>query len=110
VVPPYRPHRGYDVHVHHPPVVHEYHPPRARRPSGHWEIYREWVPRRRERVWVPGYWEYGHRVRGHHEVRVSRGHYMKRKVWVDHGPRRHRPKHDRWSRDWDRTRGRKVRY
>jgi hypothetical protein len=76
VVPP---HRSYETHVyHHPPVVHE--------PSGHWETRQEWIPERRERVWVPGHYEDGYWVKGHYEVRVYSGYYVDRRVWVEHRP------------------------
>lgn len=73
------PHRTYERHVHqHPPVVYE--------PSGHWEILREWIPEREERVWVSGHYENGHWVKGHHEVRIHPGYYEERKVWVEDRP------------------------
>ena len=74
VIPP---HRVYERHVYHgPPVVHK--------PSGHWEIRQEWIPERRERVWVPGYHEDHYWVKGHYEVRVYPGYYEERRVWVEH--------------------------
>lgn len=73
------PHGTYERHIYyHPPVVHE--------PSGHWEIRREWVPERRERVWIPGHYEDEFWVKGHYEVRVYPGYYVERKVWVEDDP------------------------
>jgi len=60
------PHHGYPRPIYHrPPAVH--------RPSGHWEIHREWIPERRERVWIPGHYEDGYWVEGHNEERVYPG-------------------------------------
>lgn len=79
VIPPNRVHVRHVYH--HPPVVHE--------PSGHWEIRREWIPETRERVWVPGRYENGYWVKGHYEVRIYPGHYVERRVWVEHRPYKH---------------------
>ncbi|NIS72536.1 MAG: hypothetical protein GTO12_27450, partial [Proteobacteria bacterium] len=75
VIPP---HKAYKKHGYYypPPVVYE--------PSGHWEIRKEWVPERRVRVWIPGHYQNGYWVKGHHETRVYPGHWVKRKVWVEH--------------------------
>ncbi len=73
VIPP---HGGYERHRHyHPPVVYE--------PSGHWEIRKEWIPERRERIWVPGHYENGYWVKEHYEVRVYPGYWEKHRVWVE---------------------------
>lgn len=80
VIPPHRAHR---IYVYPPPVVHK--------PSGHWERHREWIPERRERVWISGHYEDGYWVKGHYEVRVYPGYYIERKVWVGRDPYRRRP-------------------
>ena len=72
-------HRAHERHIYyHPPVVHK--------PSGHWEIRREWIPERRERVWIPGHYEDGYWVKGHYEVRVFPGYYVEHTVWVEDPP------------------------
>jgi hypothetical protein len=99
VIPPRRP---YGTHVYSPPVVHE--------PSGHWEIEREWIPEERERVWIPGHYEDGYWVKGHHEVRVYPGHYVERKVWVEHQSYRHGPKVKNGPPPWAPAHGRRAKY
>ena len=73
------PHKGFRGPIYHrPPVVH--------RPSGHWEIHREWVPEKRERIWIPGQHEDGYWVEGHYEERVYPGYTVEHKVWVEDPP------------------------
>jgi len=88
VIPP---HRGYVYY--HPPVVYRthvyHHPPVIHVPSGHWQIHREWIPEREERVWVPGHYENGYWVKGHYEVRIRQGYYEERRVWVEDPPYEH---------------------
>jgi hypothetical protein len=62
---------------HYPPVVYQ--------PSGHWEIHREWIPERRDSVWIPDHYEGSYWVKGHYEVRVYPGYYKEHKAWVE-GP------------------------
>jgi len=95
VIPPQRVHRGHGYPY--PPVVHK--------PSGHWEIHREWIPRRRERIRVPGHYEAGYWVRGHYEVRIHPGYYVERKVWVEHRAHRHGPRVKQGPPPWARAHG-----
>jgi hypothetical protein len=100
VIPP---HRGHERRVYYPPpVVHE--------PSGHWEIVQEYIPEERERVWVPGHYEDGYWVKGHHEVRVYPGHYIERKVWVEHEGYNRRPRVKHGPPPWVRDHKYKVKY
>ena len=76
VIPPQRGYGERPTH-HFPPAVCQ--------PSGHWVIRREWIPERRDPVWIPAHYEGGYKVRGQNEVRVYPGYYEERKVWVE-GP------------------------
>jgi hypothetical protein len=62
-----------------PPVICE--------PFGHWEIRPQWVPERKDYLWIPDHQEGRYWVKGHYEVRIYPGHYEERKVWVE-GPSR----------------------
>ncbi len=64
---------------------HHY-PPPVCEPSGHWEIQRQWIPERRENLWIPSHYEGGYWVPGHYEVRVYPGYYEEHRFWVE-GPR-----------------------
>ncbi|NIS60155.1 MAG: hypothetical protein GTO13_05450 [Proteobacteria bacterium] len=83
-------HHGYPLPVIPPHGIYERHisypPPVLHRPSGHWEIRREWVPERRERIWIPGHYEDGYWVKGHYEVRIFPGYYVERELWVEDDP------------------------
>jgi hypothetical protein len=79
---------GYPSPIILPPRGYYRPPPVVHRPRGHWEIRKEWIPERRERVWVPGHYEDGYWVKGHYEVRVYPGHYVEHRVWVEHPPYR----------------------
>ena len=89
--------RAYEKEVYHePPVVYgrhvDHHPAKVYKPSGHWEIHQEWIPKKRQRVWVPRHRENGYWVKGHYQVRVYPGHYEKRRVWVKQDSYGHRVK------------------
>jgi hypothetical protein len=99
VIPP---HRVVEKRVYH-------HPPWISGPSGHWEIHRQWVPENRVRVWVPGHHENGYWVKGHYEVRIYPGHYVRRKIWVKQRPYRYHSRFEKLPPPWARAHGRTTR-
>jgi len=81
----------HHIYVHTPPQPRViYYPPpppplyRHDYVPGHWEIIREWVPGRWEKVWVPGHYDrWGNWIEGHYEERVTPGYYIEKRVWVE---------------------------
>lgn len=80
------------VHTPPPPMVIYYTtppsyyppPPRPEYIPGHWEIIKEWVPGKWEKVWVPGHYDRcGNWIEGHYEEILTPGYYVEKKVWVE---------------------------
>lgn len=78
------------VIIHYPPPPpmprHSYYPPPTRLEyiPGHWEIIREWVPGKWEKVWVPGHYDkWGNWVESHYEEKLTPGYYIEKRVWVE---------------------------
>jgi len=65
--------RPVEAYTHHRP-----------RPSGYWDIQKEWVAAEYKRVWNPGhYGRHGAWINGHWKrIEVSPGHWAKKRVWV----------------------------
>ncbi len=60
------------------------------RPSGYWEIRKEWIPPTYEEVWNPGHYNRrGRWVEGHWmEVEKEPGYWVEKRVWVSRKPYR----------------------
>ena len=71
------------VNQHHPPTPH-YDNRYRKKPSGHWEVRKVWVPSTYKRVWNPGHYDrYGRWVSGRWmKIEKNPGYWTKERVWV----------------------------
>ena len=76
-------------HMYHAPAP-VYHKPNPRRPRGHWEYRKVWVPPTYKKVWNPAhYTKRGRWVPGRWiMVEKKPGHWTKEKIWVTSRHRR----------------------
>jgi hypothetical protein len=50
----------------------------APQPAGYWEIHKEWVPAKYQKIWYGGQKRRGHWKR----IEIEPGHWEKKRVWV----------------------------
>jgi hypothetical protein len=69
-----------------------YHKPPKRRPRGHWEHTKVWIPASYEKAWNPGHYNKKGRWVSGRWIKIEKepGHWVKERIWVSKRSKRHR--------------------